>query len=47
LLLNDIAGDEGEQMGEVPKKLATGIGFTVTVIVVGVPEQPFAIGVIV
>jgi hypothetical protein len=32
-------------MGVVPEKLATGNGFTVTVIVVGVPVQPFAIGV--
>ena len=34
-------------MGVVPVKLATGTGFTVTVIVVGVPKQPFAVGVIV
>jgi hypothetical protein len=32
-------------MGEVPKKLATGIGFTVIVIVMGVPEQPLAAGI--
>ena len=45
LLLNVIAGDAGEQMGVVPEKLAAGIGFTVTVIGVGVPVQPFTVGV--
>ena len=45
MLLNVIAGDAGEQMGVVPEKLATGSGFTVTVIGVGVPVQPFAVAV--
>ena len=34
-------------MGVVPGKLAIGSGFTVTVIGVGVPAQPLAVGVIV